>query len=177
MPPYIIFSDKTLHEMCSRYPTALSDMTKISGVGDAKLKRYGNDFIKAIKTWIDENPDISIPERQLSFLPGRLILNKSKGETLEKTYELFTNGLSVEEIAKKRNLATSTITSHLERMIMERRDINIDRLVDPERRDEIEKLFLALQSWQLSHVIEHFKGKVSYDEAKFVRAYIRSKGS
>lgn len=176
VPPYIIFSDKTLHEMCSRYPTALSDMTKISGVGDAKLERYGNDFIKAIKTWIDENPDISIPERQPSFLPGKPILNKSKGETLEKTYELFTNGLSVEEIAKKRNLATSTITSHLERMIMERRDINIDRLVDPERRDEIEKLFLALQSWQLNPVIEHFKDKVSYDEAKFVRAYIRSKG-
>jgi ATP-dependent DNA helicase RecQ len=51
VPPYIIFSDKTLHEMCRHYPVKLSDMRMINGVGDAKLERYGDDFIAEIKKY------------------------------------------------------------------------------------------------------------------------------
>jgi ATP-dependent DNA helicase RecQ len=54
VPPYIIFSDKTLHEMCRRFPLTLSDMRKISGVGDSKLERYGRDFIREIGRYLDE---------------------------------------------------------------------------------------------------------------------------
>lgn len=60
VPPYIIFSDKTLHEMCRRFPSTLSDMRKISGVGVAKLQRYGWDFILEIRRYLDENPGISV---------------------------------------------------------------------------------------------------------------------
>jgi ATP-dependent DNA helicase RecQ len=52
VPPYIIFSDRTLHEMCRRFPSTLSEMRKISGVGDAKLERYGKDFIQEIKLYL-----------------------------------------------------------------------------------------------------------------------------
>jgi ATP-dependent DNA helicase RecQ len=51
VPPYVIFSDKTLHEMCRHYPVTLTDMRRISGVGDAKLERYGDDFIAEIKKY------------------------------------------------------------------------------------------------------------------------------
>lgn len=61
VPPYIIFSDKTLHEMCRYYPAALPDMRNINGVGDAKLERYGAAFIKAIKAYLDEHPGITVP--------------------------------------------------------------------------------------------------------------------
>jgi len=53
VPPYIIFSDKTLHDMCRRLPTSLAGLRMISGVGDAKLQRYGNDFILEIKRHLD----------------------------------------------------------------------------------------------------------------------------
>ncbi len=58
VPPYIIFSDKTLHEMCRHFPDTLSDMRLISGVGDAKLERYGEDFVREIKRYLNENPGI-----------------------------------------------------------------------------------------------------------------------
>lgn len=175
VPPYIIFSDKTLHEMCTRYPAVLREMVAITGVGDAKLERYGDDFIKEIKTYLEENPDISIQENRFSDIPAGRADKKPKGETFEKTYELFKKGLSIKEIAKARNLAESTITSHIEQVIMEGKDINIDRLVNPDNRDKISKLFLTLQSWQLNPVIEHFKGAVNYQDAKIVRAYMRRK--
>ncbi|MCL4490498.1 MAG: DNA helicase RecQ [Nitrospirae bacterium] len=64
VPPYIVFSDKTLHEMCRHYPSTSAAMRGISGVGEAKLERYGKDFIDKISRYLDENPDISIPARK-----------------------------------------------------------------------------------------------------------------
>jgi ATP-dependent DNA helicase RecQ len=59
VPPYIIFSDKTLHEMCRHYPASLADMIKISGVGDAKMERYGDSFLREIAKYLADNPGIS----------------------------------------------------------------------------------------------------------------------
>ena len=51
VPPYVIFSDKTLHEMCRHFPKTASEMRRISGVGDVKLERYGEDFLEEIRTY------------------------------------------------------------------------------------------------------------------------------
>jgi ATP-dependent DNA helicase RecQ len=50
VPPYVIFSDKTLHEMCVHLPKTASEMRMISGVGDVKLERYGGEFLKEIRS-------------------------------------------------------------------------------------------------------------------------------
>jgi len=173
VPPYIIFSDKTLHEMCRRFPSTLSDMRKISGVGEVKLERYGEDFIREIKIHRDENPGISIQEGE-SMDSDRAVLTqkKKKGETVEETYEFFKGGMSIEDIAKLRSLAPSTIASHMERLILEGRDIDMDRLVDPQRRLKIEEFFLSIEGWNLNPVVEHFMGTVSYEEAGIVRAHL-----
>ncbi len=178
VPPYIIFSDKTLHEMCRYYPAALSDMRKISGVGDTKLERYGEDFIQEIKTYLNENPGISIPQRPSTdsgYPDAGQPLKKKKGETVEETYESFKKGLSIEDIAKLRNLAPSTIASHLERLIRDNYDIDIDRLVEPAKRQKIGELFLSLRQWGLNPVVERFAGEVSYEEARIVRAWLLKK--
>jgi ATP-dependent DNA helicase RecQ len=177
VPPYIIFSDMTLHEMCIYYPATLTDMKTVSGVGDAKLERYGIDFTEEIKTHLDENPGISVPDRKPVTPSVNTSYQKTKGGTTEKTYELFKEGLSIKEIAKSRNLATSTITGHLESLIKDGRNIEINRLIDPAKRNTIEKLFLTLKTWSTGPVVEHSNGAVNYDEAKLVRAYVQRKTS
>lgn len=57
MPPYIIFSDKTLIEMSVKVPRDRAAMLNISGVGEAKYEKYGDRFIEAITTFMDENPE------------------------------------------------------------------------------------------------------------------------
>jgi len=141
VPPYIIFSDRSLHEMCRYYPATLAAMKRISGVGDAKLERYGDDFIMEITAYLNENPGIQVPDNEYPALPVNPSQKKTKGETVEKTYELFREGLSLEGIAETRNLSISTITGHLEQLIRDGRDIDIDRIVDPEKRNAVEKLF------------------------------------
>lgn len=57
MPPYIIFSDKTLIDMCVRVPQDKAGMLDVSGVGEAKFEKYGERFLEAIGTYLNENPD------------------------------------------------------------------------------------------------------------------------
>ena len=49
VPPYVIFHDSTLVEMCSVVPKTLDDFSKLSGVGERKLMKYGEAFLAAIR--------------------------------------------------------------------------------------------------------------------------------
>ena len=151
-------------------------MEKISGVGEAKLKRYGEDFIREIKQYRNENPGISVAEKEAaaSSLAGA-VHKRKKGETFEETHAFFKGGMSPDDIAKLRSLTPSTIASHLERLIMEGRDIDMDRLVDSARRMEIEKYYLSVKGQDLNSVVEHFNGTVSFEEARLVRANLLRK--
>ena len=51
MPPYIVFNDKTLIDMCAKTPTTKSDMLNVSGVGENKYGKYGERFIAVIKEY------------------------------------------------------------------------------------------------------------------------------
>ncbi|MDD5451383.1 MAG: helix-turn-helix domain-containing protein [Desulfovibrionales bacterium] len=175
VPPFIVFSDKTLREMARISPVTPSDMSRISGVGAAKLERYGEAFVRAIRRYLDDNPGISTRAGQYSAFDDGPGPKKKKGETVEETYGLFRKGLSLEEIARLRGLAPSTIAAHMERLIHDGRDVDIDRLIDPGKRQQIEALFLTLQQWNLNPIVEHSEGMVTYEEARLVRACLLSK--
>ena len=54
MPPYIVFNDKTLIDMCAKMPTTKSDMLNVSGVGENKYSKYGERFIDVIKEHVKQ---------------------------------------------------------------------------------------------------------------------------
>ena len=51
IPPYMVFSDKTLHEMCRAKPKTVSELREISGVGDSKRDKYGIEFVQEIRDY------------------------------------------------------------------------------------------------------------------------------
>lgn len=57
LPPYIIFSDKSLLDMCRKLPENEEEFLTVSGVGQEKLKRYGEAFTEAIRKFTGENPE------------------------------------------------------------------------------------------------------------------------
>lgn len=176
VPPYIIFSDKTLREICRNLPESLQGMRRISGVGDQKLEQYGESFISVVREYLKANPNARKAAISAADLPIQTRTRQpkgKKGETAEETYKLLGQGMSLDDIAKHRNLAPSTIASHLDQLIRSGRDINIDRLVDPARRDEIVEFFRSSGLSALGPVIEHFNERVNYEEAKIVRAWLQ----
>jgi ATP-dependent DNA helicase RecQ len=62
VPAYVVFSDRTLHEMCRVFPTTESRMAGIIGVGAAKLLRYGDAFTAAVREFLKSHPEVVTAE-------------------------------------------------------------------------------------------------------------------
>ena len=62
VPPYIIFSDKTLIDMCVKLPEDRGTMLDVSGVGQAKYEKYGQRFLTAIREYREKQGDMEICE-------------------------------------------------------------------------------------------------------------------
>lgn len=54
VPAYVVFSNAALTDMCRRLPKNNSEFLEVSGVGKAKLERYGEDFLQEIQDWLKE---------------------------------------------------------------------------------------------------------------------------
>ncbi len=80
LPPYIIFNDKTLVDMCVQLPADENDLLKIAGVGERKLEQYGEQFLGIIKTFQEAHPGtvISTWDRSLDGGDGAGMLSEPK---------------------------------------------------------------------------------------------------
>lgn len=63
MPPYIIFNDKALIDMCVKVPHTKEEMLNVNGVGENKFAKYGERFLKEIKNFEEEHPNVVISEK------------------------------------------------------------------------------------------------------------------
>jgi len=68
VPPYVIFTDRTLHEMARFFPASEAEMLQITGVGETRLARYGKQFMDAIRTFREVHPDVQ-PKASLAAQP------------------------------------------------------------------------------------------------------------
>ena len=92
--------------------------------------------------------------------------------TLEATLALARKGVNRIQIARRRNLAPTTIASHLEQLIR-RGDVPVDPHVSPARRSYIERLFTQLGTTHTKPIVEAAQGKVSFEDARLVRAALQ----
>ncbi len=96
VPAFVIFADTSLIEMARKRPHTDESFKYINGVGDMKLERYGEQFMAVIREY-------PLPE----------LLNNNFSDTINETLVLYQDGVAIETIAEKRELAISTIYSHL----------------------------------------------------------------
>jgi ATP-dependent DNA helicase RecQ len=172
VPPYVVFSDKSLRDMCCLLPATPEEMPAVNGVGRAKMERYGQTFTTVISQWLDDHPDIERPVPQ-PYKEPKPIVSARNSSTVSESAELAGKGLSLGEIADRRGLKASTIATHLATWIEVGNQLEIDQLIDPEIRKEIEEQFTLLGTEFLKPVIEALQGRAGYDEARIVRAYLR----
>jgi len=110
VPPYVVFGDRSLRYMARQYPVTEADMLRVSGVGQQKLLDFGADFMAAVANWLSTN------ERQTftaSVQPPRQMKNPALNDSARLTLVRFEAGKSIPEIAAERDLADSTILSHI----------------------------------------------------------------
>ena len=103
VPAYVIFGDKTLKELSLKLPLTKELMLVINGIGEVKYEKYGEAFLLLCQ---------AIKEEFKEDVESRVVLKKLTKTYLD-TLALIKEGKSVDEICMIRDLATSSILSHL----------------------------------------------------------------
>lgn len=120
MPPYIIFSDKTLIDMCVKTPKNRQEMLGVSGVGENKFLKYGQQFLDEIGVFLSDNPDAVLSIEQEEDYPAltKMQINAGQAWTEEEDKRLaeeFETGMGIAEIARKHGRTYGAIRARLKR--------------------------------------------------------------
>jgi ATP-dependent DNA helicase RecQ len=160
IPAYLVFSDATLKEMERARPMCEADLLEISGVGQRKLEVYGDEFIAEIVSFV-----------------GSKVKKERKNDTNLVTYELYKEGLSIDEIAKKRNLKSTTIFSHLAKLYTDGKDVDIHSFVTNEEIEKVRKAQEELENPPaLKPYFDFFEGQIEYFKIRLALTIIEKEG-
>lgn len=167
VPAYIIFSDATLHELATYLPSKIEELHHISGFGEVKINRYGEDFLAVVRNYIQKYAvDSRISEAKVKKKKKRSI--EKVTDTKEESLRLFQKGKSVDEIARSRNLQLSTIYGHLT-FYVDKGKLDAENLVTKEKIKVIEQAIRRHGDIALKPIKEELGEEVSYEEIRIVR--------
>lgn len=169
VPPYIIFSDVALRQMARLYPVNEGEFVRISGVGERKLAEFGKTFMGEIARHLETYPRQAFSEPILapaSAPPAKPRLNDTARETLK----LFRSGQSVEDIASRRQLATSTIYGHLATAIETGENLDLAQFFDTAELQTISAAFAKCGFGNLTGVHQMLGARHDFGALRVYRA-------
>ncbi|HDR8452412.1 DNA helicase RecQ [Bacillus cereus group sp. MYBK59-1] len=168
VPPFVIFSDQTLKDMCVKMPQSDSELLTVKGIGEHKLVKYGSHFLQAVQHFIEENPNYA-ETIKTEVVSERKKSGKASANSHLETYEMYKQGIDLNEIAKERNLSRQTIENHLIRCYEDGMEVDWHSFVPAEYESLIET---AVQNADggLKSIKEQLPNEVSYF---MIRAYLQ----
>ncbi|MEO5500076.1 MAG: helix-turn-helix domain-containing protein, partial [Ginsengibacter sp.] len=171
MPIYMVANSKSLREIATFLPMDKKDLLKISGFGKARVDKFGDDIIDTVKDYCEMyHLDTNMSEKELN--PKRVRSEKPKEDKIPSnlvSFNLFKEGKSIEQIAKERNFAISTIEGHLSRFVTTG-ELDINDIVTKEKQDIIKKAAKAHGNEHYSVLREKLPNNISYNEIRLVMA-------
>ncbi|MGM7636695.1 DNA helicase RecQ [Bacillus sp. Hm123] len=170
VPPFVIFSDSTLQDMCAKLPQSDEEFLTVSGVGSSKLEKYGEAFLQVIAEFVSEHPERE--KVSTTVVPATPKKKSVSGSHLE-TLVLHQEQLTVEEIAEKRNISLHTIENHLAQCVEEGKDVDLAALVPVAYRPLIEQAVAQVGTDKLKPIKEQLPNEVTYGMIKFFLALKR----
>ncbi|MEK4213530.1 ATP-dependent DNA helicase RecQ [Bacillus wiedmannii] len=168
VPPFVIFSDQTLKDMCAKMPQSDSELLTVKGIGEHKLVKYGSHFLQAVQHFIEENPNYA-ETIKTEVVSERKKSGKASANSHLETYEMYKQGIDLDEIAKERGLSRQTIENHLIRCFEDGMEVDWNSFVPAEYEQLIET---AVQNADggLKSIKEQLPNEVSYF---MIRAYLQ----
>ncbi|MFS4417982.1 DNA helicase RecQ [Maribacter sp. 2307ULW6-5] len=148
VPAYVVFGDASLRDMEAKLPRNESEFMDITGVGQAKLEKYADVFLREIA----------------AHKPAK---RKSKVPTHQQSLQLYREGCTVQEIAEKRELSENTVYGHLMKVHAEGEELDLHQFLGKQELLDLEKAKEALPDAQgLREYFEFFEEKVPYWKIK-----------
>ena len=171
IPPYMIFSQKSLIEMVNYLPADSFSLQLINGLGKRKIEQFGVDIIQMIQNYCDEN---EIDKGEIPLKEDSKKKKEPKSDTKKVSLEMFQSGKTVEQIAKERGLVETTIASHLAHFIKEG-EIDVLQFLSKEKLDKIVEYFKNTDNKSLTFARETLGEDFSYGDLRMGLSYLESK--
>ncbi|MBE2231558.1 MAG: helix-turn-helix domain-containing protein [Chitinophagaceae bacterium] len=171
LPLYLVASAHTLDEMSRYLPQTEEELLQISGMGKAKVDKFGDEFLGIIRAYCEEE---GLGSRMHDKLPKRERKPsknpiKPKGSSQEESFQLFKQGKDIASIAAERKLAVSTIEGHLIPYV-EKGAIPLRDLLTEDKILRIEKVLVMTGTVNVTAVKQALGDSVSYTEIRWVMA-------
>jgi ATP-dependent DNA helicase RecQ len=168
VPPYVIFSDRTLVEMAAYYPQSITSLLNISGVGHVKLRQYGEGFLDVIKSYCERH---ELREKQKETVREKSDSNRR----YMIVGEAYNAGETVHSLMERYHVTAATILDHLTRYLAagnKLRNGNDLQVLTPTTPELQQAAFAALNEFGptfLKPVYDKLNGALNYEDLKILR--------
>ena len=166
IPPFVIFQEPSLKDMCFQYPISKEDLTNIQGVGNGKAERYGEPFIALIADYVERN-DIERPQD----IMVKSLVNKSQLKV--QLIQNIDRKLSLEDIAKSQGKSFEDLLLEIETVVSSGTRVNINYYIndvlDQESQDEVYDYFNEAETDDIIEAYNEFDGLYSEEELRLMR--------
>ncbi|MDE5971296.1 MAG: DNA helicase RecQ, partial [Muribaculaceae bacterium] len=166
VPPYVIFQDPSLEAMATTYPVNMEELANITGVGQGKAKRYGEEFLKVIKLHVEEN-EIERPED----LRVRSVPNKSKLKIA--IIQGIDRKIALDELAASKDLDFMELLDEIDAIVYSGTKINIDyfinQVIDNDIQNELIDYFRESEKGDVETAMQELGNDYSEEEIRLVR--------
>ena len=180
VPPFIVFNDSTLIQMCMLYPTTINELYNISGVGKYKADNYGKYFLYEIEKFVVEH-NIQKSSILITDISKKIKLPKeSKSEkepTKITTYNLYMSGKSIHEIANLRGLTQTTVERHLIECYKSGMEIDLEKDVHTQYEKEICNTLHFMKGSLLRDIKANLPYEVTYFDINYYIAKLENKAN
>ena len=165
IPPFVIFQEPSLEDMCFQYPITIDEMTNIQGVGTGKAARYGAPFASLIKTYVEDN-EINRPQD----LVMKSLVNKSGLKV--KLIQNIDRKLPLEDIGQAQGKTVDEVIEDVEAIVLSGTRVNINYyindILDEENQEEIYEYFSEAETDNIVEAYKEFDGDYTEEELKLV---------
>ena len=166
IPPFVIFQDPSLIDMTLKYPTTISEMSTIHGVGEGKSKKYGPQFIELITNYVNEN-NIATKED--------VVVKSTGSNSALKLYiiQSIDRKLPLDDIVSAKSLDMMDFIKEMEVIVYSGTKLNIkywiDYLFDEDQQEELGEYFMEAESDDIKLAIDEFEGDYEEEDLRLFR--------
>lgn len=158
VPPFVVFQDPSLEEMCTHYPIAMDELKQISGVGNGKALKFGAPFLELIKKYVEDN-DI---ERPIDLI---IKTQANKSQLKVSIIQNIDRKIGLEDIARAKGITYDDILKEIEAIVNSGTKLNlnyfVDEVIDEDRQDEVFDYFQSAENDSIDEALREL-GETDY---------------
>ncbi len=166
LPPYVIFQDPSLEDMATRYPVTIEELTNITGVGQGKAEKYGEEFLEVISQYVEDN-DIDRP----MDLVVKSVVNKSGLKVY--VIQSIDRKIALDDIANAKGIELADIITEIEHIVQSGTKVNLDYYINEEideaDQEEVFEYFMEAESDSIEDALYEFDNAFTEEEMRLLR--------